>query len=586
MAADIQIERVEVDVVSNGQTYTLANDVGNVENAFVRIVGPSIHSSAGPTDNTGNAGPDEMGTGVLLTGTNQLTFYKNASTGPTKMMVEVWRYVGAAGGPNEFINRASSSVVLANGDSSVSVALVVGDRNKVVPIHSGFVTTDTSVSNMNAYCLAMHLDLSGDLEISRNNTGKGADVTVYYQAVEFTGSAWGVGHARSTSHNTASAVQMRDDSLGYSFGNAFDVVDWSNAMILETTMEGDSARTGLSDMLLITYPDVDTDKVTFNLNAVSTGASNNGYAYAHIIRHDDLVVSRDSNLNIAEGNGSYGASIPLPAGVQGDVAFNEMSLEWTSDSSGTGTAHGRGYLHAKIDDDVAVQTYADGDTFNATEYDASLYGWWEFDVEFPVNPEGILVETGGTGFGMMIGFNTAGEFVVRGGSGSAGSPSNCARIVVPASTYDFSGKTGRLRATINPATNTAALKFDNGDTGTWDYETSAVAVTSFSSWSGGAGGMVGGSDGTLAGLETSTYDFNGVISEMRFKQLLVDYIINHWVHRSGNLVGAYYGVADLSNLTPAVGVDIATLNTKTPAQIDTINGKTTAQIDTINGKTI
>ena len=130
---------------------------------------------------------------------------------------------------------------------------------------------------------------------------------------------------------------------------------------------------------------------------------------------------------------------------------------------------------------VGGRNYADGDAFNRSDYNSRVYGQWEFfGIEFPASPQGVLVEAGGGGRGMFIGFNeSTGYFVARGGSGANGTPAGCARLEIPPSTYDFAGKIGRLLVTIDPATAELTLGFDENNTGTFDYQASVTAAAGF-----------------------------------------------------------------------------------------------------------
>ncbi|MGB3605656.1 immunoglobulin domain-containing protein, partial [Psychroserpens sp.] len=180
-----------------------------------------------------------------------------------------------------------------------------------------------------------------------------------------------------------------------------------------------------------------------------------------------------------------------------------------------------------------VKDYKDGDLFETEiDYNASVFGKWEFyGLIFPDAPKGILLETGGTGRGLFIGFNDAGNFVARGGDGSVGSPNGAARLVLdPMTDYDFAGKTGRLVVTMNPSTGVLTLDFDNNNTGTFDYTRSITAVNSSftdGEWSGGNSGAVGdAAGGSIAGNEVlpANANFNGTIDGMIFSNTQVSTI--------------------------------------------------------------
>lgn len=351
--SDIKVERFEVDVFSNGQTYTLTNDVGNIANAFVRILSGTDKTSGGPTGSTGNTAPNGMCVGVQITGTSQLTFYLDASnTAARKVIGEVWRYVGPVGGEYEFVVNERGSVTIGSGAAQATASLGITNRNNCIPIYTGYTTSESSTSNYERTTLALHLNSSGDLNARRNTASAGATVTAYYEIPEFTGSAWNVGHAVSSSHDTsAETVTMNTDSTGIG-GSTFDVTDWGTATILDVSMEGDNGgETGLSDVLARAVPGGSTTQITFSLQNGDGNARNDGTAYMHILQADNLIVNRTTSGLVLEGSGSFGTPLSLPAGTNLSTPLEDLSLsEWFPDTSGVGTAHGRGRLQARIAD--------------------------------------------------------------------------------------------------------------------------------------------------------------------------------------------------------------------------------------------
>lgn len=344
---DVNVDRYEVDVSSNGQTLTIT-DIGNVSNAFVKLVGNSIKGSGGVVGSTANLLPNGLGCGVLLTATNELTFYRE-TTSTVKMMVEVWSYTGSPGGEYEFINRQQGSLLLNNGSSSVNTSITgLSDRNKVIPIYSGWTSNENSTADYETVTLACHVNATSEIVFERGGNGNGGTVTPYYQAVEFTGSAWSVGHAVSTSHDiigtTGTSLNLNTDSTG-SGGSTFDVGDWSTAMILETTMGGDSAgETGLADCQLVSDPGATTTTVDIRLG--DNNARNDAMAYVHVLQTDNLIVDRYENNNQTEGNNTYNTL--TVTGPNSATPLNRLSLEWTLSTTGTGTAWARGCLVAQL----------------------------------------------------------------------------------------------------------------------------------------------------------------------------------------------------------------------------------------------
>ena len=572
--ADVRVDKYDVNISGTSGTITI-DDVGSINSAFIRIVGPTRQNSAGPTGNQGTVAPDDVGVRLELTGTTIVSFTKEVAD-EVKIMFEVWVYLGDPGGPYEFISRQRGTVTVT-GTSNTAAISGMTDRNQCIPFYNGWTCTSTSNGDFNDVTLAVYLNSSNQVVFSRNNSG--VTTVAQYDVVEFTGEEWSVGVARSAAHDapTGSAfgggnlATMVTDSSGVG-GSTFDVGDWEQAMLIQGTMEGDSAENGLSDTMIYILPGSTTTQVRFTLD---NGASaNDGAAYAHVLRARQLRVRRTTS-GIAEGNGVPGAPLPFPIGVRGWAPEEELSLEWFPGTSGEGTAFARGSVHAIISGGggglgtsgtggpeegfVPTGTYAQNDAFNNTEYNSNEDFLIGVDITFDAlaAPTGTIMEGGGSGRGFFIGFNdSTGDFVARFGDGGSLNPTDAARIVVPSTTFDFQGRDGRLWVRFDVFTDTAEMWYTELGNLDYDFNTTDTAAVSPADWSGGNAGGVGFASGSIAGPEVSVPGtFNGTISELRFYNgPLVPgsgtLAIQNWVHRDGNDVKAAYGVADLTQLVP------------------------------------
>lgn len=341
---DILVESFDTDIGASGSTYTLTTDVGSVANAFVRKI-TSTDKATGRVGSTGSLSPVNAHTGVEISGTDELSFYKGNSNSQ-KVVGEVWRYAGDAGGANEFIVRGSYAITVTGSSATQAVAGLV-NRNNAVPIFNGISTTISSTSDYEEATFGVHINSSGEIVASRNNNTNGT-IVVYVTVVEFTGSNWSVGHGVSASHDTSiETVTLNTDSTGTG-GSTFDVGDWSTAMIIDASMEGDTGETGLADVTAVIKPAVATTAVTFSVTEQDASARNDGTGYIHVIQHDDLDVNRRENTNLSEGNNSYTTSAAWPVGASTTSDLDQLSMEWFVGSSGTGAAHARGRLTARI----------------------------------------------------------------------------------------------------------------------------------------------------------------------------------------------------------------------------------------------
>jgi hypothetical protein len=346
--ADIRVDRYEVNCAGTSGTIAIT-DVGALSSAFLRLVGSTKQDSAGPVGSASNTDPNDVGVRLELTATDEVTFTKQTSN-TVKVMFEVWVYTGSPSGDYEFISRQRGTVTVS-GTSNTAAISGITNRNDCVPLYTGFTTAENSRSDFEQAVFACHLNDSSQIVFSRNNSG--TTQVCAYDVVEFTGSAWSVGCGRSAAHDDngthftgGEVVTMNTDSDGVG-GSTFDVSDWSTAMILQGTMEGDTSETGISDTMIYVLPGPTSSELRFTLD--NTGSRNDGVAYAYVIQCDDLAVSRATS-NVTEGNNSYGTNLAAPSGYSYSTPLSEMSLEWFPGTNGEGTAHLRGALHAQIID--------------------------------------------------------------------------------------------------------------------------------------------------------------------------------------------------------------------------------------------
>ena len=346
MENSVLIESFDVEK-TNGATHTLTTDVGSLASAFVKNNNNTRKGSAGLIGNTGNLGPRDASMAAELTATDTITF-RNGN-GTQKMMGEVWRYVGPIGGANEFIVRGRFAITLADGVASNSAAISgIVDENDCVPFVAGYTATSVSTSDYDGATFAVRTDGSGNVVVSRRNTG--GSITVYVTVVEFTGSNWSIGYGASASHDAS----REEITLTTRSGGAYDHGDWATAFI-EATGQGDTSETGLGDTMFVAEPGTATNKVYVDYQTYGDGvARNDGTAYVYCIANTSMIVTRDTFTNLGEGNGSYGTNLSFPAGASTARNLNELALEWFVDTTGTGTAHARASIAARITDATGV----------------------------------------------------------------------------------------------------------------------------------------------------------------------------------------------------------------------------------------
>lgn len=344
--AGIKVESFDFDASGTSGTYSLSNTVGSLSNGFVRKIS-STDKATGPVGTTGNTTPNSAHCGIELTGPTTLSFDK-FTTNTQKVVGEVWRYTANPGGQDEFIVRGSYALTMDDGEATAT-ATVAGlvNKDRAVPIHNGCNSEHNNTLEYDSATAAVYINGSGEVVATRQDTLE--TLIVYVTVVEFTGGNWSVGHGFSGNHDSSTqTVTLNTDSTGQG-GSTFDVGSWTNAMIIDASMQGDNGgETGLADVLALVRPS-STSSVTFSVTEADGNARNDGDGYVHVIVNSGLSCYRAINTNLSEGNNTYG-TIGFPTGTPTDRSIDELSMEWFVSTSGTGTAHARGRLTARITD--------------------------------------------------------------------------------------------------------------------------------------------------------------------------------------------------------------------------------------------
>jgi hypothetical protein len=343
---DIQVEAFDVSFSSDGTTHTLTNDVGDTADAFVLNL-TARRTSAGNTGSGSNMNWDDFAAAVRLTDTDELTFYRpTAGAGTIRMMGEVWRYSGDASGAHEFIKRYSGEITIASGntyaDQSVSG---VSDVNNVVCFVTGVEADLASRNDGNRVISTARMTSGSNVRVERGETGTA--VTVHVEVVEFTGSAWTIGHFDSGDINTSNTVTPTIYP-NYDFtGTAVTISDWTTAFIW-ADMYGDASTNHALEDTWFVVEDNDSTSVLITLDTTAVC----GRVYGSVIQNDDLSVERET------------AGKSIPAGL--DTSLTDPSNVTTADersvaefyafTDGGGTAYARGAVTAKLNG-AAIEAY-------------------------------------------------------------------------------------------------------------------------------------------------------------------------------------------------------------------------------------
>ncbi|HEX9804552.1 MAG TPA: DUF2341 domain-containing protein, partial [Candidatus Dojkabacteria bacterium] len=309
------------------QTVTLANPVGSLSSAFVRITN-TMNISGGPPSSTSDQEADDMGVTALLTDTSTITFTRLSSGVNKDQRVEweVIEYTGEPGGDNEFIVRSHTSAQIVSAtSSSVNISgLGISNIDRVVPFQSG---VSSSVTSNGGEELAVYMYLSGSNLVLNKGDDDGT-TTVSYALVEFTGSNWGVGHSNVLYSSTA--VQDRSMYLGSlgGGGTTFDVGNWNNAFIEYQHSSSTGAQANISGRA---WKGSNTSTIFFDLDDAATGIQ---AGMAHIVSNSNISVQWiDSH--------TLGTDATFSTSITAVDSMSRTSIFATATSDQTGTDYSR-----------------------------------------------------------------------------------------------------------------------------------------------------------------------------------------------------------------------------------------------------
>jgi len=340
----LKVERFDFDLAALTSDVLAITDVSDLEKAFIRNTA-SGRGTAGRVDVLETTLTPHFATGtILLSDTNELTFNRYDATGTVKCMGEVWRYTGQAGGSNEFIVRWQGEVVVPTSTASATQAIPgIVNKNKCIPFLVGQRLNNASQYNYEGAIFSCSLDASDNLVVARGSAAAFGEARVSVAVVEFVGAAWRIGHGRIEDPYdgivTEKTATLNDQ---YDYGGSAFVADFDKGFI-EASMGGDSVETGIAD-IGFTFENVSGSGSVLTLTNHDSGARNN-----HEVR---IFFIENTNLSIARSNveknplADYQVVTPFPSITLTDL--EEAGLEWYSGSGGTGIAHQRGRLGAKL----------------------------------------------------------------------------------------------------------------------------------------------------------------------------------------------------------------------------------------------
>ena len=347
--AEFLVQHDQTSVVVAGSTASITA-VRSLSRAFA-MMSNNRSMSGGPPASATTQASDDMALAVELTAVGTLTYSRVAASSTNPMLAEasVVEYLGDPGGPNEFIVRSRVAVNINTAVTSKTGTLTgVVDIDKCIPFITGIKSESSTAGGARATAYAI---VDSTTQITVYVGGSASRVSVQVVVVEFTGSAWSVGHGLLASTTADSGtIALVAEADGDAAGTSFDVGDWATACIFGQH-RGDVAsddNQAIADNYPIYYPGAGTTDVDFLFHADHDGVTN--IQVVHVLQHADMAVQRMSSTASHTGV----SDVAIPTAISSvDEAFVIISRT----TSGTGTAYGRGWVCARLTSTTNVEMY-------------------------------------------------------------------------------------------------------------------------------------------------------------------------------------------------------------------------------------
>lgn len=337
MTADIKIQRGTAVVSADGETATLPEAVASLANAFLVMTNNRM-TGAGASN--ANVEGDDLSVQGRLTGVSTITWDRPATTPGTATTVywEVWEYVGAPGGDNEFLVRSRDELTENSGADTATLTVTPTSIDRCIPFITGAMTSET-VDGANG--LSVRAWLSG---VATLNGAWGEDdaatKTMHVTTVEFTGSNWVVGHGTTQGATADTGTIALVTGADGATGSSVDVGDWGTAALVAWGHAGDGTNQAIADHWPLLEPAAGTEDVAWTFDSNHDGTDDD-YT-VHVLGHADLVVTRYSSTTQQEG----GTNIDITSAGLTDLG--QASILGTSITSGTGSNYSRGWRNYRL----------------------------------------------------------------------------------------------------------------------------------------------------------------------------------------------------------------------------------------------
>ena len=345
----IEIQRGTADVPNTGTTQTAPRNFtafGSLTSAFVLNKNNRFGSAGASALDATNRLVADLSLRIELTAADTITFTRLATGDAANYRAdwESWEYVGAPGGPNEFIVRSRDTVTITAGNRTNTATLsnTPNDINKCIPFITGISNTNTGTASQGLTALAW---ISGTNTLNVERGGDQGNTVVQVVTVEFTGSNWRVGHGRTGDFDGVTGdtgtVTLYADADGQT--TPFTLNNVNNAIIASAQFKGDDLSTGNNYAIADTYPAMyisSATQVSWVFSTDHDGTDNQ--IFVHVLENADMAVTPYTDTGNLAGDNNV---IISTAGV---TDLTNTAIFGTRVSSGTGSAFARGWMNYRL----------------------------------------------------------------------------------------------------------------------------------------------------------------------------------------------------------------------------------------------
>ncbi len=377
----IKIQRGISAIGNAGGFASPGTSFGSMASTFVLNESNRYTNSGLTTTGSVDKEIDDMSGGLSLTGTNTIRFYRDSASEDADYNFhwEAWEYIGPAGGANEFVVLGRFHVTInAGGRTGTDTVSTASTRDKCIPFITGILSSDTNNGADNGTAIAW---MSADNTVTVERGGFIGTTDVYGVVVEFTGSNWRVGHGRTGDvTGDTGTINLFGESAGTLGGVSWSVNNWTNALIFHQFKADDnSANEAIADTSATYYPGASGGQVDWSFHSNHDATDNQHMV--HVLENAGMTVTRYPGTGNSEGDNFIDIT------ASGITDLTNTVCVGSANSSGTGTAYGRGWKGIYLANTSSVNAWAhrSGNTISVRVQIA----------EMPMDPE-VIVGSNGT----------------------------------------------------------------------------------------------------------------------------------------------------------------------------------------------